>query len=173
MADLACRQQQLWQLLCSFSEKPPMLRVSRTDDCLWVCDLPRRTGGLEAAAERLETEGFAVWLDETDRLWHIDLPLTDRLFCNRPTPIPLPQKAELHPLYSLYRLLLSHPSQEPEQPMPLVRALLKLTLLAQEERKHSTEKLHSLCAQRLNRRQPLPYAAAAVLMQTIQKEEQL
>ena len=173
MVDLAKRQKQLWMLICPFSEKPPMLRVSRTDDCLWVCDLPRRMEAWGAAAEKLKAEGFTVWLNEADRLWYIDLPLTDELFCNEPAPLPLPEKVELHMLYSLYRLLLAHPAKEAAQPMPLVRALLKLTLISTEDRIHAVERLHGLCAQRVNRRQPLPSAAAAALMQTIQKEEQL
>lgn len=173
MADLATRQKQLWALLCSFSDKPPMLRLSRTDDCLWICDLPRRMEAWGAVAEKLKAEGFTVWLNEQDRLWRIDLPLTDRLFRSDPAPVPLPGKADLHMLYSLYRLLLAHPAKEAEQPMPLVRALLKLTLLSPDERSHAVDRLHGLCAQRVNRRQPLPSAAAAALMQTIQREEQL
>lgn len=173
MADLFTRQQELWQLLCSYAEKPPMLRLSRSDDCFWVCDLPRRESDPSAARAALARAGFAILPHTADGLWHIDLPPEDTLFCIQAKMPVLPQKQEQHTLYALCRLLLAHPAPLSRQPMDLVRALMKLTLLEPKETARQALRLYSLCAARLNRRQPLPAAACGLLVQTLQQEDNI
>lgn len=171
MADLSTRQQQLWQLLCETASKQPMLRLSRTDDCFWICDLPRRISDTAQIRTRLEAAGYSVTTGETDGLWHIDLSPTDVLYTPPAERPCLPQRSALHTLYALCRLLLAHPAPQEEQPMPLVRALMKLSVLEAEERNRQAVKLYSLCAERLNRRLALPFAACGLLVKTIQEED--
>lgn len=173
MVDLSTRQQQLWQLFCGHGNVQPMLRLSRTDDCFWICDLPRRISDTAQTKTVLEAAGFSVTQGGKDRLWHIDLLQSDELFAPPEQKLPMPRKDSLHTLYALCRLLLAHPAPMEHQPMPLVRALMKLSVLEGEERIKHTAKLHAICAERLNRRLPLPYAACGLLVKTIQREDAL
>lgn len=174
MADLLNRQEQLYRQLCEVSGCKPMLRLCRDDDSLWICDLPRRLSGEQAAqtAETLAEKGYAVQLDEQSRLWKIDLPVTDQLYAFCSDAGLLPQKEALHPAYALLRLLTAHPFSVETQPQDLLRAVLKLTARPLGDNRQAIENLHQQCAALLNRRQPLPAAASAALAQSIRKEEQ-
>ena len=173
MVELLHRQQKLWQLLTEESAIQPMLRISRKDDCLWVCDLPRRIGAdvCEAIRQRAENAGFVIRLQETSRLWQIDLRPSDPLFGDAPT-LPLPEDETRHAAYGLYRLLKAHPSRPNQQPLPLLRAILKLTLKSHQESQAASLSLTSQCAALLNRKQPLPSAACNALAQWICQEDE-
>lgn len=174
MAELLHRQQKLWQLLTEHSAIQPMLRISREDDCLWVCDLPRRMDAeaCENIRQRAENAGFVIHLQEATRLWQIDLCPSDPLFGDAPA-LPLPEDEPRHTAYGLYRLLKAHPSQPDQQPLPLLRAILKLTLKPHQESQTAIFSLTSQCAALLNRKQPLPSAACNALAQWICQEDEL
>lgn len=148
-----------------------MLRLSRIDDCLWICDLPRRTNDPAAIRNLLEASGFRLLPSTADGLWRIDLSLEDAIF-HIPAALPsVPYQDRLHTLYALCRLLEAHPAPLAEQPMPLMRAILKLTLLEPNEQARQASRLYTLCAERFNRRMPLPSSVCGILAETIQKEE--
>lgn len=173
MVELLHRQQKLWQLLTEGSAIQPMLRISREDDCLWVCDLPRRMDSdvCESIRQRAENAGFVIRLQEATRLWQIDLSLSDPLFGDAPM-LPLPEDETRHAAYGLYRLLKAHPSPPDQQPLPLLRAILKLTLKTHRESQTASLSLTSQCAALLNRKQPLPSAACNALAQWICQEDE-
>lgn len=173
MAELLHRQQKLWQLLTEEAAIQPMLRISREDDCLWVCDLPRRADveACEAIRQQAENTGFVIHLQEATRLWQIDLCLSDPLFGDAPA-LPLPKDENRHAAYGLYRLLKAHPSQPDQQPLPLLRAILKLTLKPHQGSQAASLSLTSQCAVLLNRKQPLPSAACNALAQWICQEDE-
>lgn len=173
MAELMDRQQRLWDLLREYSPIQPMLRISREDDCLWICDLPRRLeeAVCETVRTHLEQNGFSVYLQEKTHLWQIDLLPTDALFTDESLHLlPFPDCERLHGAYALYRMLKKHPSPYEQQPVPLIRSILKLTLKPPEET--SFFGITSQCAALLNRKQPLPSAACKTLAQWISQEDQ-
>ncbi len=172
MADLFARQQLLWQLCQRHCTRQPMLRLSRTDDCYWICDLPRHTGNAPAAQAALLEAGFLVAEEQGSPLWKIDLSPEDALYRLPAGDIPLPKDEEKYLLYALWRLLKQHPAQVSAQPMPLLRSTMKLTMLSEAERAAAVQRLHSACAALLNRRQPLPHSACGLLAATILKEEE-
>ncbi len=152
-----------------------MLRLSRDNDCFWVCDLPRRgsDAACQAVQKAAEKMGFLICTDEETKLWRIDLLLNDALFTeNESTPLPIPQKEALHSIYGLYRMLASHPVPIQDQPMELIRSIVKLTVLPIKEQIPQVIQLTAQCAARLNRRLPLPSAAANALAQYIRKEDE-
>ena len=173
MVELLHRQQKLWQLLTEHSAIQPMLRISREDDCLWVCDLPRRMDAeaCETIRQQAENAGFVIRLQESTRLWQIDLRPSDPLFGDAPTLL-LPEDETRHAAYGLYRLLKAHPSRPNQQPLPLLRAILKLTLKSHQESQAASLSLTSQCAALLNRKQPLPSAACNALAQWICQEDE-
>lgn len=175
MVELALRQQQLWALLMEHSHIHPMLRVSREDDCLWICDLPRRVDAkvYDSVEQHLHNAGFIVSLNESSRLWHIDLPITDRLLKELSGVQTLfPKNESLHTAYALYQLLISHSSPQDRQPLPLLRSILKLTLKTPEEAQTAIVALTNQCAALLNRKQPLPSTVTGILAQWINQEDQ-
>lgn len=172
MADLSTRQNQLWQLLNAHCLRQPMLRICRTDDCYWVCDLVRHAADTGKARTALLEAGFTI-ADDTSALWKIDLSADDGLYRLPAGEIGLPQKEQLHALYALWRLLRSHPAPIGMQPMPVLRGVMKLTLLAEKERTAHAQRLHAACAALHNRRQPLPYSACGLLARTILKEDEI
>lgn len=174
MVELLKRQESLWQLIQNISGQKAMLRLSREDDCIWVCDLPRRLLHHERtlAESHLREAGFLVRFDETTSLWQIDLPLNDSLFAAEGNqPLPLPRKEILYPVYALYRMLAAHPCPAEQQPITLLRGLLKCTACSPEENKPKLAQLTSQCTACLNRKQPLPAAACHALQQYICQED--
>lgn len=149
-----------------------MLRICRTDDCYWVCDLVRHTADVEKVRSALLEAGFVI-TDDASALWKIDLSAEDELYQLPAGELKLPQKEQLHALYALWRLLRSHPAPIDLQPMPMLRSVMKLTLLAEKERTGHVQRLHAACAALLNRRQPLPYSACGLLAKTILKEDEI
>lgn len=172
MGRLATRQKQLWALLCDHADCTPMLRISRTDDCCWVCDLPRRTADPAPAIAALRAAGYLLWEDDAQRLWKIDLPEDDPLYHLGKQVALFPQKKESLPLYALWRMLSAHPSPLAQQPKPLLRRILKLCELPAAEQEPVAKQITAECAALLNRKQPLPAAAAGVLAITITGEEE-
>ena len=174
MADFVQRQKTLYNLLCEASGLQPMLRISRDDDSLWVCDLPRRLPEeeLQRIAKVLADNGYTVQHDQHSHLWKIDLPVTDFLYQHCSQLPPIPRKDSLHVVYALLRLMADHPSPVEEQPLHLLRAALKVTAQPSWENALAVQRLHQQCAALLNRRKPLPAAASAALAQYIRKEEQ-
>lgn len=173
MAELMKRQQRLWDLLMEHSPIQPMLRISREDDCLWICDLSRRLDKsvCETVRMYLEQSGFSVCSQERTRLWQIDLHPTDDLFTDESSRLlPFPNNEQLHGAYALYRMLKKHPSPYEQQPSPLIRSILKRTLKPPEET--SFFGITSQCAALLNRKQPLPSAACKALAQWINQEDE-
>lgn len=107
-----------------------LVRVSRTDDAMWVCDLPRRQTDIQAAEEALRRAGFACRLDENTRLWRIDWTESrlDELLEVFPNDCPrFPADERYHPAYALCRLWLTHEGERTEANRPLLRRVLKLT----------------------------------------------
>ena len=149
-----------------------MLRLSREDDSLWVCDLPRRCDEQNclAIAARLASAGFQIRSDNAARLWRIDLAWTDELFLPPAVQPAFPRDERLHPAYGLYRLLSTRTFPMEAQPKPLLRAILKLTLQPPGENGRRTTELHCQCAALLNQKRPLPSAAANALAQYICQE---
>ena len=149
-----------------------MLRISRTDDCFWICDLPRRTSDLLPAKGALLEAGYSVKDDEELRLWRIDLPNDDPIY-HIPLPKPaFPQRKETVPVYALWRLLSAHPSPFAHQPKALLRRIIKLVELPITERNAAAKRATEECAALLNRKQALPSAAAGVLAMTVIREEE-
>ncbi len=169
MADLMKQQQRLWKLLADETQRPPMLRLSRKDDCCWVCDLPRRVGECETTQRKLEAEGFAILSHAEDGLWHIDPCWQPATGASLP---PFPDEETLHTAYALLRLLWFHPcSPEAPQPMPLVRAIAKQCCIAPEQAASGFETLYESCAQLLREGKTLPALAGPYLQTYLDKEE--
>lgn len=173
MAELLKCQQRLWQLITENTGIQPMLRISREDDCLWVCDLPRRADAAVCGtiSRRMEKAGFILRLQESTRLWQIDLCSSDALFGDAPV-LSLPADETLHAAYGLYRLLKAHPAPWEQQPLPLLRAIVKLTLKPHQVCQAALANLTGQCAALLNRKQPLPSAACHALAKWISQEDE-
>lgn len=163
MADLLHLQEQAFRLLRE-SGQPCFLRISKTDDCLWVTDLPRRIESLADVEQSLADLGLCCRLDPASRLWHIDLA-TERyasLASLLPTnPPPFPADESLHEAYALCRLLLSHPAELATQPLEPVRAILKW--LTFPELCPFPASLSGQCAALLRLGQPLPHLGGQLL----------
>jgi len=149
--------------------KSPMLRVSREDDCLWVCDLPRRAANAEAVCITLTEMGFSVTLDKKSLLWKIDV--LDYVAIDKPTPdeVGVPSDEDTHTAYTLFRLLRAHPAALDEQPVELIRSILKACELPPAQVESRLAEVHAQCAARLRRHQPLPAAAAGILYDYIKE----
>lgn len=173
MGELATRQKQLWALICELADCTPMLRMSRTEDCFWVCDLPRRSTDPEPVKAALQAAGYRLWEDNVLRLWKIDLSDDDPLYHADRQVSTFPRHEESLQLYALWRMLAAHPSPFVLQPKPLLRRILKLCELPITEQNKQIKQITAECAARLNRKQPLPYAAAGILAMTIEMEEKL
>lgn len=172
MGELAIRQKQLWALICDHADCLPMLRISRTDDCYWVCDLPRRTTKTAPAKNALQAAGYLLWEEEALHLWKIDLPENDPLYHMDKQDVAFPQKEEKLPLYALWRMLAAHPSPLAQQSKPLLRKILKLCEMPAAEQEHAAKQITAECAALINRKQSLPSAAVGVLAMIMIKEEE-
>ena len=145
------------------------------DDVLWVSDMPRREPK-EACIDlekRLFVQGFTVVTTDT-ALWRIDLT-EDRwgYILGQVAPIvpdALPQQEKYMPVYSLARLLYAHPCAWQVQPKPLLRVIIK-RLDQPDSLLRSITSLQEACAERLRKRQPLPYAGCGMLSAWLQNVE--
>ena len=170
MVDLLHLQEQAFRLLRE-SGKPCFLRISKTEDCLWVTDLPRRTDFLADVERSLADLGLCCRLDPASRLWHIDLtPATYAAWSSHlPTPPPpFPADESLHEAYALCRLLLAHPAPLADQPLSHIRAILKW--LAFPAHCPFPSALHGHCAVLLRQGQPLPYLGGQLLAAWLQQK---
>lgn len=168
MADLLQAQQRLWTLVANGSQKPPMLRLSRQNDCCWICDLPRHVSDCGFVQRQLIETGFVILPNQEDDLWHID-PVW-QLDASSQLP-SFPKNEALHSAYALLRLLLQHPCKpDAEQPMELVRAIVKQCCrpMAQPA---AFITLHEQCAQLLRDGSVLPTFAIPYLRTYLDKEE--
>lgn len=172
MGELAERQKKLWELLCASTGCKPMLRVSRTDDCYWICDAPRHLSDIGSLLSVLTEAGFVVVQDEAKKLCKIDLPMNDPLYGTAEQPVGFPSDEKLL-IYALYRLLSSHPAPPPHRPQPLLRRIVKATELSADEQNKALRRILTECAALVNRKQPLPSAATGLLASIIRKEEEI
>lgn len=164
MIDFAAAQSVLFEAL-SASVGRCFVRVCADDGALWVSDAPRLGAALSPLEAQLKKQGVVVLPDASKNLWRLDW--TPEAWLNRleilpHQPPPLPVEAELHPAYALCRLLLMHPAPLEDQPMEMVRRVLKLTA-KEKALKRAAPALQGLCAQRLRRGEPLPSAAGGIL----------
>lgn len=171
MAELADRQKQLWMLIRAHADCIPMLRISRRDDCFWICDLPRRTTDFLPAKDALLEAGYSVKDNEKLRLWQIDLPKDDPIYHIITQKPAFPQKGETMLVYALWRMLAAHPSPFVQQPKALLRKIIKLPELPIAERNTAAKQAIEACAALLNRKQSLPSSAAGILAMTVLREE--
>lgn len=149
------------------------VKLAEGDDALLVSDAPRRmvAGALREAIDRLQAEGYVAWITERDLLaidwdekrWHA--------FCEpRQTceTLTIPSDATRHALYALARLLAAHPAPRKEQPLTLLRALVKAATRKDGLLKIAPAML-ATCAVRLRQRETLPSAAAWLAVQALHK----
>ena len=163
MADLLHLQEQAFRLLRE-SGQACFLRISKTEDCLWVTDLPRRTDSLADVEHSLAELGLRCTLDPSSRLWHIDLtPAMYAAWSSHlpTTPPPFPADELLHEAYALCRLLLAHPAPLADQPLSPIRSILKW--LAFPSHCPFPSALHGQCAALLRQGQPLPHLGGQLL----------
>lgn len=173
MGELAERQKKLWELLCASTGCKPMLRVSRTDDCYWICDAPRHLSDPEHTLSALTEASFLIEQDDSKKLWRIDLPMNDPLYLREELPVVFPKNENMLLIYALYRLLSSHPASPPHRPQPLLRRIVKATELSADEQSKAIRRIMIECAALVNRKQPLPSAATGLLASIIRKEEEI
>lgn len=163
MLDLHQIQTQAYEQLSS-EGVPCFLRICKSGDAIWVSDFPRRARSPSYAEEKLHALGLCCALHPETRLWYIDLSpaLYEALEQTLPTLAPaFPEDESLYPAYSLCRLLLAHPCSLHQQPMELVRAILKWTL--RPEQCALSKMLFETCALLLRQKRPLPHLAGRLL----------
>lgn len=143
-----------------------LLRVSRTDDCMWVCDLPRRMEHPEMIESLLHQAGFACRLDEKTRMWQIDWTEDTRnvLLSDLPMALPVfPAEERYHAAYALCRMWLLHPGQRTEDNLPLLRKVIKLTAEKETLLLKAIPELHQTAAVHLRTGIPSAQDAGRVL----------
>lgn len=141
------------------------VRVCRTDDALWISDLPRHMEMTVALEQALKKQGFCCRLDEKSRMWYVDCTLQrwQELLAPLPTEAAFPALERYHPAYALCRLWLSHPAELNEQSMPLLRRVAKLTMETEERLLDAIPALHQTAAMHLRMGVPSAYGAGRML----------
>jgi len=150
--------------------------AERQEDSLYISDAPRRVASdtLIQFHKTMQEQGFSTQINPQNLLL-IDLqPIRWRMLLGTFPHFgvePFPQEDRLLDVYALARLLTRHPSPFEQQPLPFIRAVLKrydridsLPALA--------PLLHSRCAERLRRNQPLPSALADVLYTWLEEQKE-
>lgn len=151
------------------------VRLCRADDALWVSDLPRRLPEWRDTARRLEAEGFTCRLLEKERLLTVDLSGEAWARAVEPLPMgipPLPSRDALHPLYALCRIWLLHPCAWADEPLPVLRRVVKLTAGPEEALMRAAPQLHQAAAQSLREGTPCAYSAGRWLAQWLMEKEE-
>lgn len=149
------------------------VRLAEGNDALLVSDAPRRmvAGALQEAIDRLQAEHYVAWvtarnllaIDWDEKRW--------RAFCERRQTcetLTIPSDETQHALYALARLLTVHPAPCNEQPLTLLRALVKAATRKDGLLKIAPAML-ATCAVRLRRRETLPSAAAWLAVRALHK----
>lgn len=142
------------------------VRICRSDDALWVCDLPRRMQNVQEEEEKLRRLGFVCTLE--DGLWKIDWTEERRnaLMEAYPERLPdFPLDERYHPAYALCRLWLLHPGKQTDENLPLLRRVLKLACDKEETMLKAIPSLHETAAEHLRRAIPCAHDAGRVLCQ--------
>ena len=158
--DLPSEQARIYELLGGF------VRVDRSDEALWISDLPRRMENVQDLGKKLLEAGFACRLDGKTRLWYIDW--TERRWEEMLAPYPhalppLPAADRLHPVYALCRLWMLHPSDRTPENLPMVRRVLKLMNEPEEKLLASVAAMHAQAAANLRSGIPSAYDAGRLL----------
>lgn len=151
------------------------VRLCRTDDALWVSDLPRRMPQWEETAKRLEAEGFAWQMRPEDALLAIDLSREAWARAVQALPVavpPLPSRDSLHPVYALCRLWLLHPCAWEDEPLPVLRRVAKLTAGPEKAVLRQVPGLHQMAAQSLREGAPCAYHAGRWLARWLLEKEE-
>lgn len=136
------------------------VRVCRTDDALWVSDLPRRSADWRETAQKLR--GFVWRLEEASQLLLLDWPTEawERALASLPERLPaLPAREALHPAYALCRLWMLHPGARTEDGMRLLRRVVKLTDGPEQALLREIPLLHQNAAASLRKGAPCGYDA--------------
>lgn len=166
-------QNEAFEALRTYGNAPCFLRVSLTNDALWVCDLPRRSADPSGAQKALETLGVVCRMDAHARLWRLDASQERYAAWNAALPkdVPaLPEDDRLHEAYALCRLLLLHPSPIECQPMDWNRAALKQSTATALDMERFVAPAHAACAGLLRSNAPLPSMAGGVLAQWLVRQ---
>ena len=143
-----------------------LLRVSRMDDCMWVCDLPRRMENVQELEEKLRENGFACSMDEKSRMWQIDWTESkwNALLADLPSDVPeMPADDGCHAAYALCRLWLAHPGQRTKENLPLLRRVIKLTAEKESLLLKAVPEMHQTAALHLRTGVPSAHDAGRVL----------
>lgn len=136
------------------------LRLYGQDTHLFISDIPRRVSrdAFDGIRQALLQHGFSITADPSDLLL-IDLqPERWKTLLSTFTPrhpLAFPQDDALHGVYALRRLLHLHPAALEQQPMNLVRSVLK-RYTERDELLGLIPQLHAQCAQRLRQGEALP-----------------
>lgn len=171
MVDLFSLQRQAHGLLKEIA--PCFLRVCAGDEAIWVCDLPRKTDVSGLELQGLEELGLCATVDETTRLFMVDLSLASYRSLSETVDAAsyaFPEDYRLFPAYSLCRLLLNHPAQLEHQPMNLNRRILKMLSYPKLYDDAAPVDLLSECSALLRRHMPLPYLGGRLLAAALLKK---
>lgn len=151
------------------------VRVCRTDDALWVSDLPRRFSQWRDTVRTLETAGFRCRLRREDGLLSVDLSEGAWLCAvqSLPDSLPvLPAREALHPVYALCRVWMLHPCAWADEPLPVLRRVTKLTSGSEDALLRAVPKLHQEAAQSLREGGPCAYGAGRWLACWLAEKEE-
>lgn len=162
--NLKAEQRRLYALMPA--EARCFVRVCDDDCALWVSDLPRKVSDCNVLAQRLRKEGFAVWVNESVRLWYIDWTAEcwQSQLAELPQEIPaLPLQDEYHEAYALCRLWMLHAAPVETEHLPALRRVTKLTSDHKSKMLRAVRSLHEETATRLRKGKTIPHAAGRVL----------
>lgn len=166
MIELRAFQTGLYKALCQNGENRCFLKLCADDGALWVTDLPKRCAAPERVAQALSALPVICNTDEKTGLWRLDFTpeewqrRLDALPCALP---PIPKDEALHAAYALCRLLLAHPSPLCEQPLAMIRAVVKAAQGKRETLLRAVPVWQGEAAILLRRHKPMPSAAGRIL----------
>lgn len=143
------------------------LKVDRSDEALWLSDLPRRMKETQRVEEKLRELGVRCIKDEKSQLWHLDWTEErwEEVLSDLPACCPsLPEDESLHAAYAFCRFALGHPSPHTPEGMKMVRSLLKGTA--------EIGQMHEKAVELQRKGQPSAYDAGRVLAAILIKQEE-
>ena len=145
-------------------DRKPFLRRAQSDDSLLCSDAPRRLCDPTCAAQLFHKAGLFIL--ERDGLWFFDARMLDygRLDASLPLAIPpTPDKEKYLDIWSVCRVLLSHPAEVSNQPLWAVRRTLKAMEAGEANVLSLAESLPPLLSELLRKKEPLPTLAGKLL----------